>query len=884
MKLRAVRLANVGTFSSPTALEGLSGRLDVLVGPNELGKSTIFRALKTVFTEKHTVGGKTLEALRARAGGEPLIEADFDIGSARWRITKRFGGKGRRAALVDRASARVVAEGPDADEALQSLLARQGGPGAGLALLWAEQGAALKPDQPADAGRSFIDSLIEREVETAAGGELARRLAARVTEALERNVQAKRRNAKANSDYERALIERERCRRELDAAHTAAAASAERVAKLGDLTTALATLDGPGAAATREVTRAAAEEKLAHGRHAAMRLKTLRADYEARARVADRAATELKALDADLQQLAGIAAALATMRTRESEIDAATTSAGARLASAEAAYAEAVAAEEGARKALSAAEQREARLAAARELEALTRKRDAVATLAAEISREEEGLALFEVDESSVAELEKVERELDAHAARRNAGAASVRIAYESGRAPSIRSAGAIVPNGGELLATETIALEIPGIGRITITPAESAERDAADAAVRQLSERKAGLLLRVAAPDVATARSALDQLRTRGQALHAAKARCDGLAPGGLTALDADIALLTGRAGEAPVEHDAVPVETRAGELAVAGHRMTQARVSLTAAVKASEQARANLAAIRETLARESAAAAAIEARLPPSTLRAEERARRAAAHDTAAAAAYEIQTAVETLAATAPDADAIQALEHAAAEATSAGARAAVEAGRLRVVIATLDTELRSADEAGAGTRVAELEGELTRADAAVARFEREVAELILLGEALAQAEAGTRDRYVRPVVARIAPYLELVLPQTRISFGEGYAPMALERAGIDEVIGSLSRGTQEQIAILIRLGFGRLLAETGAPAPLVLDDALVYADDVRMKGMFRALALAAETHQVLLLTCRAAVFDGLGGTRLALTPWQRVEAQVA
>lgn len=77
MKIRALRMSDVGRFHAPVALEGLTGKLDVLAGPNELGKSTIFRAIEAVFLEKHTVGGKVLEALRPYSGGEPLIEADF---------------------------------------------------------------------------------------------------------------------------------------------------------------------------------------------------------------------------------------------------------------------------------------------------------------------------------------------------------------------------------------------------------------------------------------------------------------------------------------------------------------------------------------------------------------------------------------------------------------------------------------------------------------------------------------------------------------------------------------------------------------------------------------------------------------------------------------
>ena len=49
MKVKAIRLREVGRFREAVALEGFSGGLDVLSGPNEFGKSTIFRALRAAF-------------------------------------------------------------------------------------------------------------------------------------------------------------------------------------------------------------------------------------------------------------------------------------------------------------------------------------------------------------------------------------------------------------------------------------------------------------------------------------------------------------------------------------------------------------------------------------------------------------------------------------------------------------------------------------------------------------------------------------------------------------------------------------------------------------------------------------------------------------------
>ena len=54
-------------------------------------------------------------------------------------------------------------------------------------------------------------------------------------------------------------------------------------------------------------------------------------------------------------------------------------------------------------------------------------------------------------------------------------------------------------------------------------------------------------------------------------------------------------------------------------------------------------------------------------------------------------------------------------------------------------------------------------------------------------------------------------------------------------------------------------------------------MLDDALVYSDDDRIERMFAALKLAAESHQVLVFTCRERTFASLGGNRVAIEAWQ-------
>lgn len=70
-----------------------------------------------------------------------------------------------------------------------------------------------------------------------------------------------------------------------------------------------------------------------------------------------------------------------------------------------------------------------------------------------------------------------------------------------------------------------------------------------------------------------------------------------------------------------------------------------------------------------------------------------------------------------------------------------------------------------------------------------------------------------------------------------------------------------------------MLVRLAFAEMLVEQGHPATVVLDDALVFSDDRRMSRMFDILNMAARNVQVVVLTCREQLFEGLGGRQLTL-----------
>ena len=127
-------------------------------------------------------------------------------------------------------------------------------------------------------------------------------------------------------------------------------------------------------------------------------------------------------------------------------------------------------------------------------------------------------------------------------------------------------------------------------------------------------------------------------------------------------------------------------------------------------------------------------------------------------------------------------------------------------------------------------------------------------------------------SRRHYHEPVRRHLRPFLNDLFPGAELELGEGFSIDGIRR-GRAEAFARLSDGTQEQIAVLVRLAMGAMLAERGASVPIILDDALVYCDDDRIQRMFDALSRAGRHQQIIVLTCRLRTFAPLGGHTLTV-----------
>jgi uncharacterized protein YhaN len=204
---------------------------------------------------------------------------------------------------------------------------------------------------------------------------------------------------------------------------------------------------------------------------------------------------------------------------------------------------------------------------------------------------------------------------------------------------------------------------------------------------------------------------------------------------------------------------------------------------------------------------------------------------------------------------------------------------------AGRLdelRFTIRELLADIQSKAGEGLDERLAELERQRAELERERAHHEREVHVLTLLRETLLASELAAEEQYLAPVLERLHRHLELLLPGTAVFLGEDLRVVRIHReAEGEEPFDEISHGTREQIAVLARLAFAELLADQGRPAVVILDDALVYSDDLRLERMFEILVRAAERFQIIVLTCRERVFEGFPAQRLRLEP---VEAALA
>jgi len=872
MKILALRLFNVKRFAGRgVAIEGIGNGVNVLCAANELGKSTSFEALHALFFQSHTSVSSDVRNLRPYSGGNPLVEADVSTEDGRYRIAKQYYG-GRSARVIDLDTGRLLAQADEAERFIAGLV--KGGTAGPAGLLWVRQGVTgierrskSEEDGEREVRRTLLES-VQGEVEAITGGRRMTEIMNAVTAELDRLVT--KRGPKADGPYATAVRERDRLEAEERRLAGEVAVLRDALERRASDGKRLADLD---TAEHRHERRRAVETAQARFDTAKAQSEKLRA-AEAELKLAlerlGGAEKDLRMFRAALDQARDVRGKLSVVHERRRQAMDRRREIGEAIARA---TADVDAAETGERQARERLTRCDAAVRAREASERLAKLQEQLSRGEALRQALEDGeakRALVQISTSAVDELQAVEIELAKLQAVEDAARSTVCIDYAADAAGFVDMDGVPLPDGEERTYDQQARLLVPGIGTITLRSNRPAP---ADDRLKQVRRQRRTLLDAMGVVDLDSARQRQVQSRQIEAELGELRGRLSQLAPDGLSTLR-ELVAAEREVGTEALEWDGDPAEVRSS-LVEAEARLTAARLTLSETAPLRGSADDAFIAAQTAFAALDAEQAQIASMLGPEEEREAREAGLVQALDDRTRSRVEAEARADGVRATTID---LESAEAALRRTRSVEEAADKDINTLREAIAGLNAEIRARSDEAVEETWRETAEALGAAASRVAAFEREVGILQRLAAALEAARSHASDVYLRPVMTELTPLLGLLFDDVSIAFDDKtLLPQALRRNGQDEEVDRLSGGMREQLSVLTRLAFARLLARNGRPAPVILDDALVYSDDDRIEKMFDALHRQSKDQQIIVFSCRQRAFQKLGGTALQMADWQ-------
>lgn len=891
MKIRSIAVNQFKKFTTPMCLDDIDDGLNVVVGPNEMGKSTLLDALRAALFEKYSSKAQAITALQNdRNQAAPVVELAFEVDDGIYRIRKRFVKKPYAHLLCP--DGRKL-EGDEAEDTLRDLLGfdEPGKTGAkpetlGMwNVLWVQQGQSFGALDLPDSAQSNLHSALESEVGEVLGGRRGRALPDTVDKQLSELVTS---TGRPRGDYKELIDEVETLRADLDGLQTRRSDLSKTLEELEVAQETLARLSsGEQDQKDKEELEAA---RTRHGELAKLesRIEAATTDVELKKRNLEQAKEALAARRALKQQIKTDAEAVEAAKekldeVRQTDHELRKQVEGLRKDAKEAedGVTEADKAVSMARRVLTAV-QREGRI---RELQERYEK-------AHEAEKKQraaqQGAAAILVTDESIEAIRDAAKKLETARSRLSAAATIVAFDMPSDRLSRIEVDGAaLAADQTSVEAVEGTTISIPDYGSISVQPAIK-DRDKLIAQRREANDALKAALEECGAKSVDAAEEQLAkreklfrdaELARQEAALHApATDDYDAGAEPLADHIASLKAILEGELADLGIE--SLPSEKEAEQaLASVQESAQNARDTLTTA-------RAALGGPEEEMGRIQSELGSVKTRYDDGKERLEKlkrglteaegqvsdddleagvaTARKALEDQEKTVSELEDQREGETL----PQLEArISRLEKALQERHD-------KRSDLNEKVVRLQSHIEALEGAGLDEAIQQKEREVELADEQRQRSEREVAVLSLLLSTLRSAETEAKERYLSPVLKRVRPYLQLLFPGAEIAIDENLHIVGVVREnGYEESFEHLSMGTQEQIAVLVRLAFAEMLVEQGHPATIVLDDALVFSDDRRMSRMFDILNMVGQQVQIIVLTCREQLFEGIGGRQLTL-----------
>ena len=871
MKLRAVRMFDVRRFGGKgVAIENILDGLNIFAAPNEAGKSTLFDALHALLFSKHTSQTRQIFSLKPYAGGSPLIVADVEFEDRLYRIEKKFLS-GPFARVLDVGSDREVARADEAQTWINGMIGSDDGGYGPTGLLWVRQGESSNLNEGTETRKAALGNIVEREVNVLTGGQRMRKILKRCTSELGQLVTPTGR-ARAGGAYGQSLKTIESLEKEL--------------AKLGDrldnaqddLETRhnkrkeLAGLKDPKRQEENELLLSEARTALEQAQQYAERVGRARSELELAELTLQTAKKEKETFVADYNAAHERKRELESLRGKLPEFQQALDGAVEKEGKAHTVWQDAA-------KALADAETMLTQSRGAhRAREARQRHQELSETLAtvekANKARQDAHAAAeaIQIETKDIERLNHLEKELTRATSALRATSTTLRMTYDKDYKGHVKLGRISLENNLDIQIDTASTLTFENLGVLSIVPGFG---DESHVAKNRLSEVENALNEKLEALDCLNLKDAQVRLSTR-EALQSEAEKHSvtiaALAPDGIDLLATRLAKLAAKLDDS-FPSDVSDVNSAQDVQKKCQAHELRTRDALEALRESRRSAQSGLEIHKGNI---DAAATAYEqalSRIGPEVKWQQREESLSKAVADAQAAIAPLRNSLTALEQAPHDLDLARATVSRLEEARDNHGK---NVAALERDIAVLDKSLETAANDGVEEAYSEIAGQLQTATQRAHRLELLVAILQRLKAALESASANVRERYLMPVNEELKPLLGLLYGGGQIEFNDDLAPEHLTRNGVVESVDALSGGTREQIAIMTRLAFAKLLARGGRATPIILDDALIFSDDDRIEKMFTTLHAQTKDLQILTFTCRQRAFQTLGGNILALEKW--------
>jgi len=883
MILEEIAVENWRGYLGPHRFQFGEG-VNLLVGPNEAGKTTLFEALWRTLFDRHSVTSPPVQALRPVGTSlSPRSSVTFSHDGHRYRVVKHFLDRSRAELYEDRGGTFVLTHEQDkADTAIVEILGSSlpgKGPtkpqhrGLAEALWYLQRESSLPEDKWNDGVRKGLSGIIQLAVQTPEEGAVVQA----IRRAYDSTLTDRRGEAKKNTELSEVSGEIQQLEREQ-------ATLAGQLHRAETYRTALESL--------------AAEE--AEKQRALDEAKALEAQAEtglAGAEVLERRKVELEGSHSQLQQefktLTDAKKVISDRQKEAAAMDKKLESWGAQYAEKQAeAQVKAALREEHRKEWKESLEpelkQVETQLKALQSLERtrkLEKQEDELRLYLDRLRKREEELrarraALIELRAPTDKELRTFqEKKEELTRFEGEATANSIRVAFDLKKGISVKALGEVHSERGEYLVREPTTFRLGGIGEIkvrgggrsleelnasisegreSITTTRTKFGVKTDSELIALSGQRAVLEqeIRLLEEQFKTLQAehpgAEDEYPKVKRGLAEERAKTQGLAPVDKTSGGAEI-----RRRQSELQERKERLVADIGERQRLEHAASEAHLRALGDAQSLNTQVETARARKQLLGQENTRALASYGDLDGLDRRLRE------VQERAETAGKDLSTLLGEYA------EKVETPRRLADQAKRAVGQLQK---RLVEIVREVSEQRGRIEEVAAGdsyTRLADVEAKLGTLNQRSEVLKGRAVALRLLRDILEACESQRTAAIAAPVGQHVNRWLQELTGGVydNLSIDDGLRPVAarLRNGGHDLPFSSLSYGTAEQVVVLVRLAMGVLVSREERNL-VILDDRLVNADPVRLRKLCLILEEAARNCQILVATCDDGRYMGL------------------